>query len=216
MVAVVVVDVAVVIVIIVFVRIVDALVIVLVAYVGPAPVILEPSWSHGGPILEPCLGQLGPSWSHVALRSSHVGPSWDHLGPILCYLGAMWGLCWAILVLILGQRGTPPQFFSDLCCFFGGAKNTVNYEVFRGADHSRRQGAAAVWLKLWPSAGGVAGRQALLARFKELTPNSGPAGQKVQGGISSISIIIIISSISLNNSSSSSPPSSSSSSSSSP
>ena len=127
----------------------------------------------------------------------------------------MWGLCWAILVLILGQRGTPPQFFSDLCCFFGGAKNTVNYEVFRGADHSRRQGAAAVWLKLWPSAGGVAGRQALLARFKELTPNSGPAGQKVQGGISSSSISIIISSICLNNSSSS-PPSSSSSSSSSP
>ena len=42
---------------------------------------------------------------------------------------------------------------------------------------------------------GLAGRQGLLARFKGLTPNSGPAGQKVQGGSSisiSISVTIII------------------------
>ena len=59
-------------------------------------------------IIGPMLGHLGPSWGHVGPKLGHLGPSWRYVGAGI----------------------SPENFMSDLCCFLGRAKNTVNYGVF--------------------------------------------------------------------------------------
>ena len=90
------------------------------------------------------MGHLGAMLGHLGAMLSQLGVMLGDLGAMLglCWaiMGPSWtylGLCWAILGLILGhlgamlgQGGTPENFMSDLCCFFGRAKNTVNYGVF--------------------------------------------------------------------------------------
>ena len=107
------------------------------AYLGPSWGHLGPILGHLGAILALCwaiLGHLGPSWGHLGPMLGHLGPSWGHLGPML---GHILGLCWG--------RGVPPEnLMSDLCCFFGRAKNTVNYSVFLNYGTPRMVGICSL------------------------------------------------------------------------
>ena len=105
-----------------------------------------------------------------------------HLGPIL-------GLGWPIL----GHKSRK----------MGTAKNTVKRGTFWWYAISGGRGGGLSLLRRGEKAYGMdtasSRPRGPLAELKGLTPNSGPAGQKMQGGISSISSI----SISRNNSSAS-------------